>query len=155
MRFRSFVLTLFLSSSLPGLLWAQETPRPRVYVEESNTWEITGELGGFEDGLGGGLRGGGRPQTAEIIKTFNQRCPDYVITQKKDKADYVVLLQREGGKDLVRKDNKFVVFNRDGDALASGSTRVLGNAVKNACAAIIRDVQTGWPKSKKADPPTP
>jgi hypothetical protein len=60
---------------------------------------------------------------------------------KHERADYVVTLQHEGGKDLVRKDNKFAVFNKDGDAIKSGSTRSLGNAVKNACDAIMKDLQ--------------
>jgi len=38
----------------------------------------------------------------------------------------------EGGKDAISRDNKVVVFNRDGDAIMSKSTRMLGNAVKDA-----------------------
>jgi hypothetical protein len=34
------------------------------------------------------------------------------------------------------------VFNKDGDSLMSRSTRLLGNAVKDACGAIASD----WPK---------
>jgi hypothetical protein len=48
----------------------------------------------------------------------------------------VVLLDREGGKGLLRRDNKIAVFDREGDLLHSGSTRSLGNAVKDACEAI-------------------
>jgi len=53
----------------------------------------------------------------------------------------VVLLQQEGGKDVISKDNKFAVFDNEGDSIASGSTRNLGNAVKDACAAITKDVR--------------
>jgi hypothetical protein len=49
----------------------------------------------------------------------------------------VVLLDHEGGKDISR-DNKVVVFNRDGDPIMSRSTRLLGNAVKDACAVITQ-----------------
>lgn len=87
-------------------------------------------------------RAGPRPQTAEIIKTFNQRCPNVIVNNKQEKADYIVLLDHEGGKDAVSRDNKVVVFNKDGDAIVSNSTRMLGNAVKDACAAIAGD----WPK---------
>jgi DUF438 domain-containing protein len=40
---------------------------------------------------------------------------------------------------VVSHDNKVVVFNKDGDAIMSRSTRLLGNAVKDACGAIATD----------------
>jgi hypothetical protein len=43
-----------------------------------------------------------------------------------------VLLDHEGGKELISRDNKVVVFNKDGDSIMSRSTRILGNAVKDA-----------------------
>ncbi len=66
---------------------------------------------------------------------------EVVVTRKEDRADYVLVLEHEGGKDIVRKDNKFALFNAEGDALASGSTRLLGNAVKEACLVIRSDWQ--------------
>ena len=70
------------------------------------------------------------------MKTFSERCPAYTVTMKKEKADYIVILEHEGGKKIASKDNKVVVFNRDGDSIYSGSTRSLGNSVKDACEAI-------------------
>lgn len=129
----SVALLSFLAATAPG-------QRVRVYVEDSKSWEITGEIGGGvaggSGGFGGSTRGGARPQTVEIIKTFGERCPQAIITMDRAKADYVVLFDREGGKDLVRRDNKIAVFEKGGDVLHSGSTRSLGNAVKDACAAI-------------------
>jgi len=61
-----------------------------------------------------------------------------------------VVLQHEGGKDLVRRDNKVVVFNRDGDSILSGSTRSLGNAVNDACSAIMKDWMANPPKVNAA-----
>jgi hypothetical protein len=112
--------------------------RPRVYVSDSKSWEMKAGVGGTSGGFGGGGGGGDRPQTAEIIKTFNERCPNVIINSNKGKADYVVLLDHEGGKDAISRDNKVVVFNREGDAIMSKSTRLLGNAVKDACEAITR-----------------
>jgi hypothetical protein len=131
-----FVLTL-----LATVIQAQERSKPRVFINDSQSWEMSGGIGGVDDGFGGGVKGGARPQTAEIVKTFGERCPGVTVTMKHERADYVVTLQHEGGKDLVRKDNKFAVFNKDGDAIKSGSTRSLGNAVKNACDAIMKDLQ--------------
>src|SRR5262249_6882084 len=48
-----------------------------------------------------------------------------------------------GGKGLVRRDNKVAVFNKDGDSIVSHSTVSLGNAVKDACEAILKD----WPQA--------
>ncbi len=138
---RLLLINILMIGILASGVAAQERSRIRVFISESDSWELTGGGGGVEDGFGGGIQGGARPQTAEIVKTFHQKCPDLTITSKQEKADYVVLLQHEGGKDLVRRDNKYVVYNRDGDAIKSGSTRLLGNAVKNACQAILADIK--------------
>ncbi len=124
---------------IAGSLMAQEKPRPRVFVTDSKSWETSGGFGGSRDAIGGGSRGGARPQTAEIVKTFNERCPACVITLNKEKADYIIILEHEGGKSIIRKDNKFALFNKDGEAIKSGSTRSLGNSVKDACEAIRMD----------------
>jgi hypothetical protein len=138
---KSFVLALILVASATFSLAANG---PRVFVTDSKSWEISGGTGGTADGFGGAARGGARPQTAEIIKTFNERCPLVTVNSKQEKADYVILLDHEGGKELISRDNKVVVFNHDGDAILSRSTRSLGNAVKDACAAITRD----WPRQR-------
>ena len=123
-------------------IFAGAADKPRVFVSDSASWEISGGGGGTTDGFGGAGGGGARPQTAEIIKTFGERCPAVTINNNREKADYVVLLDHEGGKEVVSRDNKVVVFNRGGDSIMSHSTRLLGNAVKDACAAIAAD----WPK---------
>ncbi len=127
---------------LACVVWSAGAEKPRIYVTDSKSWELGGGVGGTADGFGGAARGGDRPQTAEIIKTFGERCPAVIINNKQEKADYVVLLDHEGGKDPISRDNKVVVFNKDGDSIMSHSTRILGNAVKDVCGAIAAD----WPK---------
>ena len=106
---------------------ARNRPPPRIFVSASETWAMDQE------------QGGSRPQTVEIIKTFQKRC-DCVVTMKEETADYVVMVDREGGKDLLRRDNKFAVYHREeGDILGSGSTRTVGNAVKDACEILWSD----------------
>ena len=39
------------------------------------------------------------------------------VTNKQDMANYAVTLDHEGGKGLIRKDNKVAVFRRSGDAI--------------------------------------
>src|SRR5262249_32647660 len=67
---------------------------------------------------------------AEIIKTFGERRPQTTVTMAKEKADYVVLLDHEGGKGVAHKDNIVAVFRNNGDAIFSHSTRSLGSAVR-------------------------
>jgi hypothetical protein len=59
-----------------------------------------------------------------------------MVTLRQASADFVLMLDHEGGKGLVRNDNKWALFNKDGDAIGSGSTRALGNSVKDACKAL-------------------
>lgn len=80
----------------------QQSPsdgKVRIYVADSQSWEMSGGWGASNGSGGGHESGGARPQTAEIIKTFNQRCPEYTITNNKDRANYAVILDHEGGRD--------------------------------------------------------
>lgn len=134
--------------------------KPRVFITDSKSWEIAGGGGGSSAGFGGATRGGARPQTAEIIKTFGERCPQVIVNNKQEMADYVVLLDHEGGKGFLRKDNKVAVFNRGGDSIVSHSTRSLGGSVEDACAAIVKDwadhpAVTAPPAAVSTPAPTP
>jgi hypothetical protein len=134
--------SLFVVGVVVGsVIWVAAAEKPRVYITDSKSWELSGGNGGSANGFGGAASGGDRPQTAEIIKTFGERCPAVTINNKQEKADYVILLDHEGGKNPISRDNKVVVFNKDGDSIKSHSTR-LGNAVKDACEAMAQD----WPK---------
>ena len=70
-----------------------------------------------------------------------ERCPEVLVTNKVDMANYVVTLDHEGGKGLIRKDNKVAVLRKNGDAILSKSTRELGSGVKDACSAILSDAK--------------
>lgn len=98
---------------------------PRVFITDSKSREIRGNTGGTGGAFGGHSSGGARPQTAEIIKTFGERCPSAIVTMKQEKADYVVVLEHEGGKSLLRRDNKVAVFTPSAIKLPSGE-HVLG-----------------------------
>lgn len=148
MRLLVTLLALLISSAAQT-----SSQNPRVFISDSQSWEMSGNAGGANGTFAAHSAGGARPQTAEIVKTFGERCPDVIVNNKPDKADYVVLLDHEGGKGLVKRDNKMAVFNKDGDSIVSHSTRSLGNAVKGACDAITAD----WPAraAKNATPSQP
>ena len=111
-------------------------PAPKIYVSDSNSWSVAGGFATSNGSGSGYVAGGARPQTVEVIKTFGQRCPAVTVTLERTKADYIVLFDREGGKGYAMKRDKIAIFKKDGDVLYSGSTRSVGNAVEDACAAI-------------------
>ena len=80
----------------------------------------------------------GSSPKANAIKAFRDRCPKVLITTEKGKANYVV--------DLVpasfTQQNMVVVVNSAGIIIHSGTTMNLGNAAKDACAAILRDLNS-------------
>jgi hypothetical protein len=113
-----------------------------VFITDSNSWESHGTAGGGAGSNGGGFfassSGGARPQTAEVIKTFGQRCPQVVVNNRPSMVDYVVELDHEGGKGLLAHKDKIAVFVRtSGDAIFSKSTLSVGGSVEDACKAIL------------------
>ncbi len=110
----SKVVAAMLESVPPAAATEPATPpsdgKVRVLVTDSQSWESRG---------------------------LNQRCPELTVTNNLAKADFVLTLDHEGGKGLLAHRNKIAVFNRDGDDIYSNSTRELGNAVKDACKAML------------------
>ena len=124
----------------------------RVFVTDSQSWEVGAGAGGSSDGFGAAGSGGARPQTAEIIKTFGERCNQVVMNNKKDAADYIVVLDHEGGKSFVLRKNKVAVFDRrSGDLVVSCSTRSLGNSVQDACEVITKHWQEHGAEMRSTD----
>jgi hypothetical protein len=115
------------------------TEQPRVFITDSESWESFGSAGGGHGIFGSQSRGGARPQTAEIIKTFGQRCPQVIVNNKQEIADYIVVLDHEGGKGVLQHRNKVAVFDHaSGDIVISESTLSLGGSVEEACKGIVQ-----------------
>ncbi len=111
--------------------------RARVFVAESDSWQVQGGGGGLGGSFGASSAGGARPQTAEVIKTVGQRCPGVVVNNRLEASDYVLRVEHEGGKPMIAHKDKAAVFARaSGDSIFAGSTRSVGTAVQDACAAI-------------------
>lgn len=148
---RSLVVSfLVVLSAVGNLALAQQTPsspalatvsdqdKPRIFVTDSNSWSTQGAAGGSNGTFAASSSGGARPQTAEIIKTFGQRCPQVITNNRLDAANYVVELDHEGGKGLLTHKDKIAVFvQKSGDSIFSKSTLSVGGSVQDACAAII------------------
>jgi hypothetical protein len=125
--------------------------KARVFITDSTSWEVGGHSGGANGAFGGEVRGGARPQTAEVVKTFGERCRQVVTNNIQTNADYVVVPDHEGGKGLLRHKNKVAVFNRaSGDSVVSKSTLSLGGSVQTACEAIDQDWAAHGPAIRAA-----
>jgi hypothetical protein len=73
------------------------------------------------------------------VKTLHERCPNVVVTRRRIGRTTSLVLEHEGGKGIVRKDNKFALFSADGDALKSGSTRLSETRSRRPRLAIRSD----------------
>jgi hypothetical protein len=138
-------LSLALAFALSGYAYSQQAQpiaapsadKPRIYVTDSNSWSTQGSAGGSRGSFGAAFSGGARPQTAEIIKTFGERCPDVTVNNKVEVSNYIVELDHEGGKGLLAHKDKIAVFvQKTGDSIFSKSTMSVGGSVQDACVAI-------------------
>ncbi len=109
---------------------AQRISKLRILLTDRKSWEASG---GFAQDSTTGTHANTRPPKPEILKAFTGRCPAVVVTMLREKADYVVLFDHETWHS---PPYKVAVFSREGDAIYSGATQLLGNAVKDACSAL-------------------
>ncbi|MGI9071038.1 MAG: hypothetical protein ACR2JB_06875 [Bryobacteraceae bacterium] len=120
------------------LLGGVVTEKPRIFVAESQSLQLSGEaaVGDAKGGLS--VAGGTSPQNVEVMKTFLRRCPAVRVTGNREKADFVVRLDHQEPNPTTPfvRGNKVAVFNKDEDLIYSTSTRTLTSAVKSACEAI-------------------
>ena len=127
---------------LPTPAAAQDQDRPivRVFVAESQALAFQG-----------GAPGGSNSQTVEIQKNIQEQdeCQGLRVTNRVNRAHFVVAMDRSEGGFSKRlfgafsRDNKIALFDGWGDMIYSNSTRSLGNAVKNVCTALWREVAAG------------
>ncbi len=112
--------------------------KPRVFITESTAPQAAGDatVGDVKGSLA--LTGGTSAQNVEVMKAFVRYCPAVTVTANPEKADYLVRLDHEAINPTTPfvHGNKVAVFNRNEDLVYSNSTRILGSAVKGACAAI-------------------
>ena len=145
--FVKFSLLVVLACPLPALAQGDGTPVVRVFVAES-------QAQAFNAGGSGGTfsaTGGSNDQTVEIQKNLQEQreCEGLRVTNRVRRAHFVVTMDRsEGGFSkrvfgFAARDNKIALFDGWGDMVFSNSTRSVGNAVKDVCVAIQREVASG------------
>ena len=128
----------FVFCAVSTLATATAAEKPRVFITESQALSLFNDASAGEAKSALFFSGGNSPQSLDVIKSFTQRCPEVIVTGNREKADYVVRLDHEAVSPTTPfvRGNKVAVFNKDSDLVYSSSTRILGNAVKGACAAI-------------------
>jgi hypothetical protein len=79
----------------------------------------------------------------ESMRTFTRQCPGVVMTTRRDKADVIIRVEREAPSPTTPfvKANKIAVFNLNDELVYATSARLLGNASKDACRAILNYVK--------------
>jgi len=104
--------------------------KPRIYITESGAIQISGPSMA--------LTGPTSPENIEVMKSFQRHCPTVTVTADREKADFIVRLDRESPSSVTPfvRGNKVAVFNREADLIYSHSSRLLAPAVKGACAAV-------------------
>ena len=112
--------------------------KPRVFVTESTAAQASGDASAGDIKGALAFTGGTSPQSVEVIKEFSRRCPGVVVTNSRDRADYVVRLDHEALNPTTPfvHGNKIAVFDKKEDLVYSNSTHLLGSAVKNACSVL-------------------
>src|SRR2546428_11893433 len=89
-------------------LVASAAEKPRVFITDSKSWEISGGFVAGERGAAGATGGGGGAQTAGNMKTFGDRCAAGMVTNKQEGADYVVLCDHERAQGRAPRGHKVV-----------------------------------------------
>ena len=141
---------------------AQE--KPRLYVAGTGTTDVRtrssgGAVGGWDsswnsNGGNGTASGTGwavahgsshsavsaHDETVELMKTFEQRCPEVALTVNGDAAEYAIRGNHESNmKGLLHKRDQIAVVKYTGDVVYAGNTRSVGSAVQEACKAVLAD----------------
>jgi hypothetical protein len=107
----------------------------RVFMSNSASWK---RIGGW--GLAGQSESGrGDPADADGVKAFEKHCSQYPLTNDRNAATYVILLDQLNEKAPKKGRDKITVYNRAGIAVYGNSARLLDDSIKDACHAIGGD----------------
>ena len=131
---RSVLLVL-----LAALASAQQDGKIRVFLAGAEPEKISG-AGFLGDSQGAvELTRTAPSYDIESMRTFSQNCPEAVMTTNRQKANVVIRIEREEPSPVTPfvKGNRIAVFNLEDELVYATRARLLGNASKNACRAIV------------------
>ena len=120
-------------------LSAETPPKTRVFLAGQEPERIAGEALLGESRGAVELTRSAPSYDIESMRTFTRQCPQVVMTTRRDKADIVIRIEREEPSPTTPfvKGNKIAVFNLDDELVYATRARLLSNASKDACRAIL------------------
>jgi hypothetical protein len=144
---KKLLLAAIVYAIAASTLLLAKDKKPVVYVADKNSAQVTSTDDSAE--VTGG--GSGNSTTAATIKDLNRSCPEADVTLYRSSANYVLIVGDTHGFPG-EKDKQAVVATSDGRVFFSSSARLLGNAVKDACGAIVKDWSQRPEAKAVADP---
>ena len=121
------------------VLNAEPPSKTRVFLAGSEPERITGEalLGTSRGAVE--LTRSAPSYDIESMRTFARQCPSVIVTTRRDNADVVIRVEREEPSPVTPfvKGNKIAVFNLNDELIYATRARLLTNASKDACRAIV------------------
>jgi hypothetical protein len=124
------ILRVILVAALGLSAFAQTPAKPRVFITNSYFWEMLCNLGAVGDIGAVSRRRESTLEISRIVSSFHEKCPGFTVTAKKERADYVLVVEGDNSR------QSYVVLNKEGDTVGSGSTTFIGTAVKEACKVL-------------------
>jgi hypothetical protein len=128
---------------LAAALHAEPPAKPRVFLAGSEPERISGEA------LVGASRGAveltrsAPSYDIESMRTFARECPDVVMITRRDKADIIIRVERDEPNPTTPfvKANRIAVFSLNDELVYATRARLLKNASKDACRAVLNYVK--------------
>lgn len=118
---------------------AADTNKTRIFLVGSQPLQLAGDATVGDTDASLQIKGGNSKEYVEVMRNFMKHCPEVVITNNRDRAEYVVRVEHEGANPgtLFERGNKVAIFDKDEDLIYATSTHFLSSAVKDACKVLV------------------
>jgi hypothetical protein len=169
-------ILLFFCIVVPFSFAQDKTGRPRVFVTDEPLNE--GDIMAHGWAGYGHLERGPNPRVVEIQTHLVKVCPQVIVTNRQDTADFILLFRRQNGQrsamfafgglpglalSAASKVDGASLFAANGDLVTATKQRTVGNAIKEVCTAIPlmvehaaqRPAPAPYPGARRPVPPPP
>jgi hypothetical protein len=138
-------VALVLHIVLAAVLNAEPPEKTRVFLAGTEPERISGEAVTGQSRSMLELTRSAPSLDIEAMRTFSRECPGVVMTTRRDKADIIIRIEREGPNPTTPfvKGNRIAVFNLDDELVYATRARLLRNASRDACRAIRNSLRSG------------
>jgi len=106
---------------------AQEVSEDVIIFVDGST---VSSFSGSGNTWGSAVGGTSEPQSIEVMKQLRRFCPDAKITSDRERANYLLLHERQAGEG---NRNNIALFGKNDELLYADGARQLNNAVKDLC----------------------